>query len=745
MEETDRAASFVSLTRAQWEEIETVSAKQREVGNLMAREGKYIFSSEQSQPKRKWDDRKFIDITNVVANLPIPETKAKNRKAEIIRAQEKKNIDAICHKIKSGSDAGLGVEALVIMRLRQAKNGHIMAFIEALNIARAANAPLVRIEALVAEMESVPGRLSLLQDTGRVATKGELAIYPDQRELCELCADAVRRDAVALIRYCTPPSGGKTTVAAALAAGLESTSKKLIYVCYNHIVCTGVARSLTSAGLPYAVWSRGSGNASFLCFSRGWRGKKAASSPAPTATTSERLSCVNACDRTPLAHVCDLESAQLLLETDLSREAVIFVDEPTAGRNSVAEAYGRILSSPAKITILASATIPTLKSLSDAIGPRAEAKFGKCMEQYEVVSRRPAPCASLICGGGKFAPHDAGLFEDLSLHALRFYTASAIIDLVSRAGEQAFDRAKPTVTEMLVDSERQLFAGRLLSCLTQSERTRVVESSKLASAEEDTRRHATEISQSSRSGEYPGVTLLLAKSTDDSVSDAIHLEASEINLPRLTREYEKLLAAHDAERDRILSAEHAVGAEETAAQIRILGDAPTIRWPRAFSIHTTEHLRAVGADHRNFPKQALRSTPEIPLAVLWGSESGALRRTLSNIAIAIASPPADAHFGAFVGTLTESGKFPLLVGNASTVYGSNFPVDRIVVENGGVSTTAPTMIQLSGRVGRRGSTAERAEVIVPNEAFARAMLMADAEADAPEYTRLLQAILGSTK
>ena len=539
----------------------------------------------------------------------------------------------------------------------------------------------------------------------------ELALHQDQRDFAELVCAACRAGAPPLLlRYQTPPSGGKTSATALLSACLQSQKRShVIYCCYSRPVRIDVCKHLLAASVPFAIVVQGVASPHNSCF-HGRPGAGAAAGPPPPEPAKRAawsLSLLRRCDRFPVALICDLASSLLLLQQPGGRHVLLF-DEPTADVAPGMQAeVRRLLRRCPAVTVLMSASVPPFEAMPAFVQlfrqrhPDAELKTVAC-------DRLPMSITALDASGAVWAPHHLGATAEqirADGHLLRFYSPRVLAQLARQAPEGEGVRFEDLLS----------YAAVRAACL------RLLPAEGLARPRDD---RADEVLRlpllcTSQAWRLPGASLVILDAARSFLTEALAPNLQDA--PSLRRVLKAEGRSQRPKRPGREAAEAAGDdAEEAVAQEL---------WPRCCLVNSAEHLRkhappALVAEGPS-PAQWLRASLPLPPAVRDLSGTDVVEAALCGV---LPFGLGDALYEATAQSLAEQALESFAVADKQLIYGLNFPVERVVVATG-APLSYLEMKQLCGRAGRTGRSA-KAEVLFLDAAALRAALLPPSDAGA---------------
>jgi hypothetical protein len=536
----------------------------------------------------------------------------------------------------------------------------------------------------------------------------ELRLHSEQETLVRELRAAVAQRTPLLLRYRTPPSGGKSSATALLGAALGDLKDVfLLYACYSRPVRIDVCKHLVAACVPFAICVQGIASPSYGCYFSG-KGRKPHAPPPPDAAdrVAYSLRVLAACDRRPVALVCDLLSTQLFLRAR-SQDILLF-DEPTADVAGAlaADVRGILAACPAR-TVLMSATIPPFAQLASFV-EHFERRHGAGARLFDLQSARlPMSVAALSPEGQLLAPHDFGAtLEEIQAdgHLRRFYAPRVLRALQPAPEEEELCCADLCSYEAVRQACLRLLRQRGSGLPRPLPRARAHEALDLA-------RSCTEHAEL-----LPGTSLLVL---DD--QRVIHraLARNLEGLPSLRRMLRAFRRAAEQKQEKRANGKEQ---EEEAREGWLDGEEGLL--DKKYVLNSRSHLARFSKRLESFPRRLYRPRLYMPEDVLDTSCEEYVEGALCGV-LYMGAASADPAYEAASQTLAERALESFVVGGRTLIYGLNLPFDRLVVGCEGLSR--PELVQLCGRVGRSCRGSSKAEIVFLHKATARLALSAEPE------------------
>jgi len=531
----------------------------------------------------------------------------------------------------------------------------------------------------------------------------ELRLREEQGEMVRAVRDACLSKKALLLKYKTPPSGGKSSASALLGAALMDVKDcYVVYTCYSRPVRVDVCKHLVATCVPFAIVVQGVASPSFTCY---FGKPKRAHAPPPPDLPSRiaySLRLCRACDRPPLVLVCDLLSSILLLQ-HRSQDILLF-DEPTADvASAMSGDVKTILRSCPRITVLMSATVPDFDRISEFV-MNFERRYPGATVLAVNNDRLAASVAALTSEGRILAPHEFGAsVEEIrsSGHLRRFYAPKVLRALsparheLSYADVLDYENIRAACLRILEDR------GEAGSGLERATRHPAVDLKLLCTI------HARYL---------PGATLVVTENSG-ALSEAVDSNLEEVSsLRRLlkTSEASKKTEKRESERTEKATKRHAKQADEDARGGWEEEDKNILAL--RYVINSRQHIIRFAGSLEGFPEKMQRAALPLPEDVVESSNERVVEAAMCGV-LFFNNEYGDAAFETMAQTLAEKAVESYFVGGKSLVYGLNLPFDRLVVACEGLSRTE--LVQLCGRVGRSCRTSSRAEIIFLDSQVAR--------------------------
>uniref|UniRef100_A0A6C0C1T4 Uncharacterized protein n=1 Tax=viral metagenome TaxID=1070528 RepID=A0A6C0C1T4_9ZZZZ len=785
--------SFRSLSATDWERVENISANVRQVGRMMKTEALRLVTGEAKCTAHKlhinttnyvalcgdWKlDVKAETIPSKLTGDALKRggTKKKiNAKKPCVKEAMDKRARALdVEKIKStppGScprwdcvdarpDAYVVAFRLWLNKNRKGKGNtseHIDKIVSAQQLMKLlSHEPLVLQDiqsdianctedlSFVDALEVVGRNENLLHAPSFSSSRVPLTLYEEQRAVAEsvlacmeermslLRHESQQELPTLLLRFCTPPSTGKSSAAAYLGAMIEFYSREIrksaqqalrravpyvVYECYSENVRFDVAKMCVAAAIPFAIFSDCLASPSHSCYAQR-RPRKKPPPVAPNAKIAYSLELLEQCDNTPVVLVCDPMSAIYFLNSRWEHQSksvgdVLLLDEPTDKiSDTITADHASILQNAAAVTVLMSATCPQFRMLSATIS-HLQNRFGSNVRLQSVESKRiTSPCTVVDAHGNVYAPHRVfrGHCSELRdilmqhLHLKRLYSPRAVLQLVHdipRSENAAIElvRKLPVSLACSADALREVALDILGVCTPSLELWGDISQSYVVPS--PSRLCTTDAHL------LPGVSFIL--------SDDEHTvqEVSLTPLSSLGEKLDKHIQYHAQARARVESGrvhedkgktdnnskEDRLSRQRELESFKTAAALPPL-WPPWLCVNTKEHMKHF-ADMRLCETKMTQQIPLVPDDVLYHSCETLVVGLLCGFCT-LHSAHGDKALALASQNLAENKSFSFLNGGRSSVYGVNLPCDRVILLFNNSCVSPEEIVQCLGRCGRTG-------------------------------------------
>ena len=555
--------------------------------------------------------------------------------------------------------------------------------------------------------------------TGLQLLEVDLTLHDDQREFVSLLLAASQDNTALLLRYQTPPSGGKTSCVALLGACLQMQQRRhVIYGCYSRQVRIDVCKHCLATSVPFAIVVQGVASPHNSCY----HGRPPRSEPPPIELAkrvewSARL--CRKCDRFPVVLICDLASALLLLQH--RSEDVLLFDEPTADVAPGMQAdVRRLLRQCPAITALMSAGVPDFDAMPSFVEhyrrrhPEASLKTVAC-------ERLPMSVTALDAQERIWAPHHLGVTPDVIAsdgHLLRFYSPRVLRQLVKEKHDISF-------SDLLSYTSVRAACLRLLRA-------------KAGNWElpPETTTSSLQLPHfcSNQAWRLPGASLIILDNVADFLLMALQPNMAGLpSLRRILKAEDQLQKAEEKRQESELRRSAASTKKMDKDVRKALRDDALPRsetwngdpnasvelWPSSCIVNTLEHLTKHAAEQAKvFPNKWLRSALPLPYLVRHTSEETVVEAALCGVLPF--GGLGDTLYETIAQTLAEQARESFVVANSQLIYGLNLPFERVIVACKPLHYL--DMKQLIGRAGRTGRLAKAEAVFLQPETMLAAMV-----------------------
>jgi hypothetical protein len=587
----------------------------------------------------------------------------------------------------------------------------------------------------------------------------QVTLYPEQKAVARALGEAVLASRPLLLRYVTPPSGGKSSAAALFGATLSKVLETrgvrkgerpyVIYACFSNAVRVEVSRTVLAASVPFAVVTAGLASPSYRCFHSRESARRARPKYPPPPGLAERVEysvkLMGSCDRHPVVLVCDLESACAYRSRKGAREDVLLLDELTVGSETaehstpVGASYARLLQRVARYTVLMSATVPEFSQLPTLLGCFCrlhDCVVADCTETQS--SRRLSIGIEARDGDGSlWLPHhcegalEALLADDPDGHLLRFYGPEGLRRALQ---DLRLDPAEVLAVRDFVshDALREAVCRVLRQHRASLAKPTAPQEALDADACAEASGLATE-----GSWQFPGCTLVVAEGG----SGAFYQQAM---LPLLggVPPVRRLLVKPPKEKK---ERSRKPDSDEDERDEPVTAPVQRVRWPPEAVVNSREHFDKYGrrASGAALASKDRKASPNVPDSILETSAVPVVESALGGVVL-LDSCWGDRAFELCGLALADTAQPSFVVSDTRLVYGVNMPVNRVLVLLGDGALGLDEVRQLCGRAGRTGKCS-KAEVVFRSRGLLRAALSpkpAVASLDRAPLDVLLERALG---
>ena len=695
-EGSDGGGSAKALSNAEWEQIETMTHQTRRVGQLMA-----VAAPREVVPQKPFDVGAWKAFSQRRVPTPL-NTKFRNKKEEIHcklrQKQEKEDLGEIwagagCPTVEK---FGGRIEPFLVALIRwseQVAPGQLLDAVVSIHYALSSLSSHDEAhEALAAAAERActraGGAASLAEQAASVVGSRYLVapsfhgphplkLYPEQLKVAEEVCSAVTTQQPILLRFATPPSGGKSSAAALIGASVRAAVGDkvfVIYACFSNPVRVDVARVVLAASVPFAIVSRGLASPAFCCYFQ--KPKKLAFGDVPPPDLEGRvaysLRLMSKCDRRPTVLVCDLESARAF---SLSfPQSVLILDELTTS----SEANLDVMAATPAFTVVASATVPPLERMPAFVSHFFCRHPGA--RTADVSSKRLAVSIMAKDAQGRaYFPHQ---FSSDPIqgngHLERFYGPKALCILVAETQGQLEWRDVVSHDAIRAACFRLLAVERTAQTLAPP-----------VSASLDCHDLATGLSHN-----YPGFSLVVVpKDPENFYHQGLSaLLQNQQSLKRLRDEHLRTAAAEAKQALKRVANERRDEAPRQSLEDK------TQWWPIESVINSREHQKAWACGQ---PAVEPKLSLPLPDAVVDSSACALVESCLAG-AVLVETQWGDRAFELTALALCDQGLPSFVVADKRIIYGVNFPIARVLVLADAAELDYDQLRQLCGRAGRTG-------------------------------------------
>ena len=546
--------------------------------------------------------------------------------------------------------------------------------------------------------------------------------YPEQLEVMRALYQALNPEAFGqqkkhVIRFCTPPSTGKSSAAALLGTVFmrhAQTRKKvrgrtrnyMCYICYQECVRYDVAKTCIAANLPLAILSHKAAYVTQACF----HGKYRMMPPYIDTKVSPVEHCLkylDTCDIPPNILITDLETGGEFLAHVVSdnnyEDIVLLFDEPFAKIDGDKQIHQNtyVMRNLPRISVLMSATLPSFPEIEAKIGSSSETHAFQNVQSQRIAS----PCTIVDGHRNVYAPHrlytssipELRRFLIQNPYQTRLYSPRATSQLISdcrQNGVESVDKfleEVPALKASSLESIREV-ALSILGLFTDDSRI-------LQGAVSDTVENyvlpclSTMATVSSHY--FIGTTMIISEEAEvakDSILEPLLYDAEKLS--KRMKLASRVKKYHSEASEKVSQIE----------KMRIHGEdqALTINaqiWSPETCINTIAHAQKF--KNPIHPQQA-KHVPYVQEDVLETSNCDLVEALLCGYCC-IQSRLADNVYSLAATTMAEKpGTFTFLNGNKDIIYGVNLPCDCVLLNFPEGILSKEAFLQCLGRVGRTG-------------------------------------------
>lgn len=564
--------------------------------------------------------------------------------------------------------------------------------------------------------------------------KCKIKLYKCQEEVLVNLNNSMKNDIPLFINYQTPPGAGKTTLVVSVASLGAKYDKQVIYVCYNEIVRNEVSKMCFHSGITFAIISDCIIKPHNSCFtSKKNRGKIAEHEDRQMRLNYELVRIKTKCDKIPLIYVCDLLSASILLNTKESENKYIcYIDEPTAGaeteNSEMTINYMKIILNCSKTCICLSATMPENEE-TPFIYNNFKKKFNADDTNIKIIKSSLIPINCLILDENAFivCPHDlANNIEELKTiidflekkpFLLKFYTPYTYYSIknILKSNNIIVEEEKFSLLDI---SHKRIRTEtlKLLKILVKENLIDIfneikAKKNKIAEKGFDYKTCCTKTAF-----QHLGQTLIIqsVEKCHDLVlrnCNDILRENNNIKLQKLIEEYDKKNNDYMKKKQEIEKGTNTKGHIENMIELSTL-EVPVFNWNYQLTVNSVEHIKKYNnIDKTEFKKYSkLLKHP----AFIQGLELNILKEfpdyydSATLMGVGVIDPYSDLLksngniYNNEILKLASQASLSFITSNKSISYGTNLPIQKIVIEN--VSQSQNTLHQQLGRVGRLGKS-----------------------------------------
>lgn len=515
---------------------------------------------------------------------------------------------------------------------------------------------------------------------------GNMALYPEQKECVKIVLDSMEQDTTILVKYQTPPSGGKTSVAALLSAYVQHHRKSrdafVIYTCYSDFVRIDVCKHLVAASVPFAIVHKGIAQLSASCYDHGRPGETQLPQDAVKDPFRYSMKIIRnaGLGRKPCVLICDVQSTELILS---NRQNDVFIfDEPTANvKADTSKSVEMIIQSLPRRTVFMSATMHDGSAWDAAV--RSVTQRHSMPYFFDVCPKHERTSAlmsvtALDLDGRVWGPHHFGQSPEsieADFHLYRFYSPRVLDSFLQHDAKNC---------EHITIEGILSYEGVRVACMN------ILRNGTVPAPPIQTWPHVIKEEQfmlTKNAHRFTGTTLVFSKGADDFYNTSM--------LPLLA----------DA-------AELPTGARVEESDLKKLLKKP---WPKDAVVNSQDHADRYGA---TLSSHCLRASPPLPSEIVETSATGLAASALCGVLL-MGSRSQDNFFALTAQHLAEENHAAFVCSGHEMIYGVNLPINRVYVNL--ELTSFAEMKQLCGRAARTGRASQGEIVFCTKELLSLAM------------------------
>ena len=569
--------------------------------------------------------------------------------------------------------------------------------------------------------------------------------YPEQIKLIERLCYSIIKQVPLLLFYQTPPASGKTTLSLAICSLISRLIliKKIpkisiIYACYNEIVRNDVMKMLNQVNTPFALGEKGNIIPHNSCFTNTTPDFDEFIDPDIEQVMLCCLENLKKCDRYPQIFICDLITAKHLVnykvKNDGDDSCLLLLDEPTAGIENgmteiseTARLYAELLIYLPKYTCAISATMPDFEEVPDIVY-NFYLEYDASEENLEIIksTRLGISCLVEDKNGNVRAPHQIvdsidelkNLIKAMESKPLlqKFYTPPILVQLCndipnlpknfkirkrfSSLADVTYENVRLACIDMLkyiVELGDEDVFQKIKSCKTK------------ISDGFDRETMFTETAH-----QHLGNSLYIVD--DEKINDitkiALDFVKDAPKIKKLFKQYRNEEKIYKKDCEKIEG--NVKFSELEKGQLICKVPRSSLEWPSEFIVNSTEHLKKYAPSDKLFEPEELKLVKtdiinEIDSEVLETQFIDGYDQLLL-ASIGFYNPDSrelNRVNGIYTDTminLADKNKISTIISTKKIVYGTNLPLNEIIIDDAGDTYTQNMLFQLIGRAGRPGKS-----------------------------------------
>lgn len=565
-----------------------------------------------------------------------------------------------------------------------------------------------------------------------------LRLYEDQYSVLKEIYSSIKNNSPKFICYTTPPGSGKTTLTVALGRlifSMTNGEKQVIYVCYNNLVRTEVAKMLFQSNTEFAIISDCICTPHFSCYN----GKKPSDGgrkkfdDLELRLNHEMTRMKKMCDKYPKVLICDLVSAQRILKKKNSDKTYIaYIDEPTSGsecpNSPMTYCYTDIMMNCPKCTVCLSATMPDKSEIPIVIDNFLK-RYNADLDDVKTITscRIPINCVAINADGFVVAPHQfVETIEDLSdtikminkNHFFkRFYTSYTLYDLLDKIkkrgyeklliNDYSFDNNFKTLSDINHQNIRN-YCIKLLEFIIEQQDLVLIDELKVIETKYSEIGFNQETCCTSSSYLNLGSNLIIKKDPKEFLKIAESYIDTTPKLKNIFKDFYRSKENYEKECQRIEKS-NSIQGDDNSRLLSAL-NTPILDWDDKYVINSSKHLQNncrnydFSNDHKLLKHSFINQVQVDELEYLPDTYDRALMAGISiyDPSISLLKSYNDLY-NDIAFSMADRSNLSYIVSNEAITYGTNLPIHKVIIDHD-IDFTQNMFHQLIGRAGRLGKS-----------------------------------------